>query len=60
MYPDTTFLELTRIGLALYEGYLRRGNSAQKFGFWYTEMMEKMFECERNMKIFNFLDMKIW
>ena len=42
MYPDATFIALVRNGLALCEGFSRRGWSAQRFGRMYREIGSQM------------------
>lgn len=42
MYPDATFIALVRNGLALCEGFVRRGWSARRFGRMYREIGSRM------------------
>jgi hypothetical protein len=44
MYPDATFLALVRHGLALCEGYTRRGMSAERFGEIYRRVTQRMLD----------------
>jgi hypothetical protein len=60
MYPDATFVGLVRHGLALCEGHLRRGRSAQKIGQRYRQLGEKMLEDARRYpryRIYRFEDL---
>jgi hypothetical protein len=42
MYPDAAFIALARHGLALCEGFVRRGWSARRFGRMYREIGSQM------------------
>ena len=42
MYPDATFIALVRNGLALCEGFMRRGWSAERIGRMYQTICERM------------------
>ncbi|MCA9197296.1 MAG: sulfotransferase [Planctomycetales bacterium] len=42
MYPDATFFGLLRNGLAVCEGHLRRGRSAEEIGWRYQVLVDKM------------------
>lgn len=42
MYPDATFIALVRNGLALCEGFMRRGWSAERIGRMYQTVCERM------------------
>jgi hypothetical protein len=44
MYPDATFIALVRNGLALCEGYTRRGMPAAAFGEIYKKVSERMLD----------------
>ena len=44
MYPDATFIALVRNGLALCEGYTRRGMPAAVFGEIYKKVSERMLD----------------
>lgn len=49
MYPDAVFFGLVRNGLAICEGYVRRGWSAKKVGHIYKTVVQKMRELENGM-----------
>jgi hypothetical protein len=49
MYPDATFIALVRNGLALCEGFMRRGWSAQEVGRMYETVCQKMLHDSRAM-----------
>lgn len=49
MYPDATFVALVRNGLALCEGYVRRGWTAEAFGDVYERVCQKMLDDSRNI-----------
>ena len=60
MYPDAVFISLVRNGLALCEGYIRRGSSAGDFGKMYEQICQKMIKDETslcNYHIVHFEDM---
>lgn len=42
MYPDAAFIALVRNGLALCEGYIRRGFTAEDFGMMYEKVCQRM------------------
>jgi hypothetical protein len=42
VYPDATFVALVRNGLALCEGFMRRGWSAERFGRMYQTVCDQM------------------
>jgi hypothetical protein len=44
MYPDATFVALVRNGLALCEGFVRRGWDAREFGILYDRVCRKMLQ----------------
>lgn len=44
MYPDATFIALVRHGLALCEGYTRRGMPADVFGEIYQRVAQRMLD----------------
>jgi hypothetical protein len=49
MYPDAVFIGLIRNGLAICEGYIRRGGTAEKTAHIYRCVAEKMLEYEAQM-----------
>ncbi len=49
MYPDAVFFGLVRNGLAVCEGCVRRGWSAEDFARTYKSVVEKMFELNAQM-----------
>ena len=49
MYPDATFIALVRNGLALCEGYTRRGMPAAVFGEIYKKVSQRMLEDAANL-----------
>lgn len=49
MYPDAVFFGLIRNGLAICEGYLRRGLSAEKAARIYKTVTAKMLEYDAKM-----------
>ena len=60
MYPDATFIALVRNGLALCEGFIRRGWSAERLGHMYQTICERMiYDSTRlpNYHIVRFEDM---
>lgn len=60
MYPDAVFFALIRNGLAVCEGRVRRGYSAEVFAHDYNKIIDKMFALEAEMPnyhIFRFEDM---
>jgi len=60
IYPDATFLALVRNGLALCEGYVRRGWTAEDAGRLYETVCRKMIDDSRvipNYHILKFEDM---
>lgn len=44
MYPDSSFIGLVRNGLALCEGFIRRGWTAERFGKMYKRVCSQMIE----------------
>lgn len=57
MYPDAVFFGLIRNGLAMCEGYTRRGGSAKEFGVLYREVCEKITQdatCMKNYHLVRF------
>lgn len=44
MYPDATFIALVRNGLALCEGFMRRGWSAERCGRVYQQIVTQMLQ----------------
>lgn len=44
MYPDATFIALMRNGLALCEGFMRRGWSVERFAEMYNQVCREMIE----------------
>jgi hypothetical protein len=60
MYPDATFIALVRNGLALCEGFMRRGWTAAESGRMYETVCRKMIEDSRkipNYHLVRFEDM---
>ena len=60
MYPQATFIGLIRNGLALCEGFVRRGITADKFGRLYQNVCDQMLrDVERlpNYRIIRFEDL---
>lgn len=49
MYPDATFFGLVRNGLAICEGHLRRGRSAEEMGWRYQVLVDKMLRDQGEM-----------
>jgi hypothetical protein len=49
MYPDAVFFGLIRNGLAICEGYIRRGRTAEKTGYIYKIVAEKMLKYQAQM-----------
>jgi hypothetical protein len=49
MYPDATFLALVRNGLAICEGYVRRGGSGRAFGRLYVRVARKMLDLKNRI-----------
>ena len=49
MYPDAVFFGLVRNGLAICEGYTRRGIAAEEAGRVYKIVVDKMLEANKNM-----------
>jgi hypothetical protein len=50
MYPDATFVAMVRNGLALCEGFMRRGWSAQRFGQMYQTVGDQMLADARQLE----------
>lgn len=50
MYPDATFVALVRNGLALCEGFMRRGWSADRFGRMYQIVCDQIMNDARQME----------
>lgn len=48
-YPEATFFGFVRNGLALCEGYIRRGGSAERFGKMYEQVCQKMISDSQRM-----------
>lgn len=60
MYPDAVFFGLVRNGLAICEGHLRRGRSAQEIGWRYDLLVRKMIsdsERDPNYHMIRFEDL---
>ena len=53
MYPDATFIALVRNGLALCEGFVRRGWNARDFGILYDRVCRRMLEDARSVSNYN-------
>lgn len=49
IYADATFIALVRNGLALCEGYVRRGWTAEDFGKMYEKVCQKMIHDSENI-----------
>jgi len=49
MYPDAVFIGLVRNGLALCEGYIRRGGTAEKTAHIYKSVAERMLKYQAEM-----------
>lgn len=49
MYPQAAFIGLVRNGLALCEGFMRRGWPPEKFGAFYTTICERMIRDAEQM-----------
>jgi hypothetical protein len=49
MYPDATFFAMIRNGLAICEGYVRRGGSAKGFAELYVRVAERMLHLQREI-----------
>ena len=47
MYPDATFLSLVRNGLAVCEGFVRRGVNAESVGHLYRTTVRKMINSSK-------------
>ncbi len=48
MYPDAIFIGLVRNGLALAEGFIRRGWTAERIGKMYEIICQQMIKDEKN------------
>jgi len=60
MYPDATFIAIVRNGLAICEGHIRRGRTADEFGQMYEAVCRKMIQdstLRKNYHIVYFEDM---
>jgi hypothetical protein len=60
MYPDATFIAIVRNGLAICEGHIRRGRTAEEFGRMYEAVGRKMIQDTsliKNYHIVYFEDM---
>lgn len=55
MYPDATFMGLVRNGLALCEGFVRRGWSASRFGRMYQVICNQMLTDARQCKNYHLI-----
>ena len=55
IYPDATFLALVRNGLALCEGYVRRGWTAGDAGRLYETVCQKMIQDSRTIPNYHIL-----
>jgi hypothetical protein len=49
MYPDAVFIGLVRNGLAICEGYIRRGGAAEKTAHIFKSVAEKMLQYQAQM-----------
>lgn len=52
-YPDATFIGIIRDGLAICEGFSRRGRSVEKFAALYDRVCRKMIEQSRTINNFH-------
>jgi hypothetical protein len=55
MYPDARFFGMVRNGLAICEGYVRRGATPEFFGNIYNRVAEKMLEVSRKIPHYHIL-----
>ena len=55
IYPDATFLALVRNGLALCEGYVRRGWTAEDAGRMYETVCQKMIQDSQTIPNYHIL-----
>jgi len=55
MYPDAKFVGLTRNGLAICEGYIRRGATAEMFANLYNTVAGKMLEVSQQIPGYHIL-----
>ena len=55
IYPDATFLALVRNGLALCEGYVRRGWTAEEAGRLYETVCQKMIQDSQTIPNYHIL-----
>jgi hypothetical protein len=55
MYPDATFVALVRNGLALCEGFMRRGWSAQRFGRMYQTIGDQILADARQIENYHII-----
>ncbi|HET9776024.1 MAG TPA: sulfotransferase [Gemmatimonadaceae bacterium] len=55
MYPDVTFFALVRNGLALCEGWMRRGKTPEYAGYLYRKIGERMLDDAAQMKNYHIL-----
>ena len=55
MYPDARFFGLVRNGLAICEGYVRRGATPEMFGNLYNVVGEKMLEVSEKIPHYHIL-----
>jgi hypothetical protein len=55
IYPDATFIALVRNGLALCEGYVRRGWTAANFGIMYEKVCQKIIHDSKNLSNYHII-----
>lgn len=55
MYPDATFIAIVRNGLAICEGHIRRGRTAEGFGRMYEAVCQKMIKDASLIKNYHIL-----
>ena len=55
MYPDASFFGLVRNGLAVCEGHLRRGRSAEEIGWRYQVLVDKMCQDAERISRYHML-----
>lgn len=53
MYPDAVFFGLVRNGLAVCEGHLRRGRSAEESGHMYKRLVTRMLEDAAGLEYYH-------
>lgn len=53
MYPDAVFFGLVRNGLAVCEGHVRRGRTAEEFGHMYKRLVTRMLEDAARLEYYH-------